>query len=171
MKVFSFLIVPIFVLSTHARATILSSLAAQAQAQAQTRAEKKMGREISRVEEQLRKAIVKRDVKSLDKLLAEYYADSKEGSERATGKKAALEKCKAGRLPFYEIEDDRKLTFRGSHIVQVEGMSMIKPGSLAHSERSDLGSEAHVVRLWSRESGRWSLISQTVGPAEEEGEQ
>ncbi len=165
MKFLYFLLIPIFVLAIHATATTVSS------SQAQSAAEKKLSREISRAEEQLRKAIVKKDVKSLDKLLAEYYADSREGSERATGKKAALEKCKAGRLPFYDIEEDRKLTFRGSQIVQVEGMSMIKPGSLAHSESNDLGAEAHVVRLWSRESGRWNLISQTVGPAEEEGEQ
>ncbi len=46
--------------------------------------EERVEREVNKAEDQLEQVIRKRDVASLDLLLADYYADAYEGSERAS---------------------------------------------------------------------------------------
>ncbi|MEP6743227.1 MAG: nuclear transport factor 2 family protein [bacterium] len=135
--------------------------------QSQPKVEKRLSREIDGVEDQLRKAIARKDAKSLDRLLADYYADAYEGSERAFGKKPTLAECRAGTLHYYKIDKERKLTVRGGDIIQLEGISRLNEKSAGNTGTE---SEVHVTRLWSRESGHWNLISQTVGLHDEDAE-
>jgi hypothetical protein len=131
-----------------------------------TSAEKKLERDILKAESSLGNAIAKRDATSLDKLLTDYYADAFEGGERAINKKATLARCKNGDLPFYRIKERRTIT-ASVDIVTVEGIA-------ASPERmkgaADKETEVYVKRLWTKRDGRWQLVGQTVGPAEEESE-
>ena len=131
------------------------------------RADRKLEREIRAAEHRLLKAIQKRDSASLDLLLADYYSDAYEGREQAIGKRATLAKCKRGTLHYYEIERGWKLTVRVD-LVQVEGMANeeVKPGT-----DSELASDVHVMRLWTRQNGGWQLIGQTLGPPEDESKE
>jgi ketosteroid isomerase-like protein len=152
---------------------VLTSLSAIAQpvlssaSQAtKTGSSKKLEREILKAESLLGKAIAKRDVKALDKMLTDYYADSYEGSERASTKKTALDRCLGGTLEFYRIDSERTIT-SSADIVTVEGVarSERKPQSGAESE-----SEVRVKRLWTKKNGRWQLVAQSLDSAEEETE-
>src|SRR6266851_8004577 len=128
------------------------------------RIDKKLEREIRAAEDRLRRAIEKKDAASLDLLLADYYADGYEGSERAVGKKATLAKCKSGALHFYEIEKAGKLTVRGD-LIQVEGVAQEEANTRVDNE---FAADVHVTRLWTRKNGGWKLIAQTLGAAEDE---
>jgi hypothetical protein len=128
---------------------------------------RKIEREILRSEQLLGRAIKKRDVVSLARLLADYYAATYEGGERGTGKTATLELCEAGSLPFYEIQDERKLEAR-AELVAIEGLGR-NTLSLG-TDRSDQ-TLFRVKRLWTKNKGRWLLVSQTLEPAAEESEE
>ena len=143
-------------------ASLAGQNSSRSAAAAKTSANKKLESEIKTVEGRLGKAIRKRDAAALDKLLADYYADSYEGSERAIGKKRIIDKCKSGLLIYYPIEEDKKFTVR-MDIMQIEGRSRIKE---ANGE-----SEFYVTRLWTKKDGRWQLIAQTLRPLEEKEEQ
>ena len=129
---------------------------------AKTSNDKKLEREIKTAEARLGKAIRKRDTVALEKLLADYYADSHEGSERAIGKQRTIANLKSGLLRYYQIEEDQKFTVN-AEIMQIEGVSKFKE---ANQE-----SEVYVTRLWTKKDGRWQLIAQTLRPAHEEAEQ
>ena len=132
------------------------------------RVDKKLEREIRAAEDRLRLAIEKRDPDSLNLVLADYYADSHEGSDRAIGKETTLAKCKSGRLHFYQIEKDRKLTVR-AELVQVTGVAREEEGKLQSD--NDFAADVYVTRLWTKKDGRWQLIAQTLRPLEKESEQ
>jgi len=125
-----------------------------------TSAEKKLEREILKAEASLGNAIAKRDATALAKLLTDYYADAFEGSERAINKKATLARCRNGELQFYGITEHRTIS-SSVDIVTVEGIG-------ENPERKN--EEVHVKRLWTKKDGRWQLVGQTIGPAEEESE-
>ena len=129
-----------------------------------TSAEKKLEREILKAEASLGKAIAKRDATALAKLLTDYYADAFEGSERATNKKATLARCQNGELPFYGITEHRTIT-SSVDIVTVEGIGENPEHNKGKTEKDE---EVHVKRLWTKKGGRWQLVGQTIGPAEEE---
>jgi hypothetical protein len=132
------------------------------------RVDKKLEREIRAAEDQLRLAIQKRDAASLNLVLADYYADSREGSDRAIGKETTLAKCKNGTLHFYQIKKDRKLTVR-AELVQVAGVARAEEGKLQSD--TDFAADVYVTRLWTKKDGRWQLIAQTLRPLEEEADQ
>jgi Na+-transporting NADH:ubiquinone oxidoreductase subunit NqrC len=129
-------------------------------------AEKKLQREILKAEASLGNAIAKRDATALAQLLTDYYADAFEGSERATNKKATLARCKNGDLRFYRIKEHRTVS-SSVDIVTIEGIAENPAHEKGKSEREE---EVHVKRLWTRKDGRWQLVGQTIGPAEEDSE-
>jgi hypothetical protein len=136
-----------------------------APAASQPRVDKKLEREILGIENQLRRAIEKRDTVLLDRILADYYADSYEGSDHALGKRAAMNRCKNGALPYYSIDENRKISVRVDLVV-IEGTSDNK----TDVDNELAGREVKVTRFWTRKAGRWQLVSQTIGPLEEESE-
>ena len=125
-----------------------------------SRIDKRLNREINKAEDQFEQAIHRRDVTSLDQLLADYYADTYEGSERALSKRAALARCGAGTLDYYKIEAGKKLTVRGD-IIQVEGIARTE-----QKMETDMKTErdVHLKRLWTKKNGRWLLIAQILKP-------
>jgi hypothetical protein len=142
----------------------------------EARPSKKVAREILKMESQLKQALAECNTGLLDRLLADYYADSYEGSERAVGKKWTIERCKVDSVPYYSIDEDLKLTVRAD-IVFVEGISKVKPNSGTHTDaglETDAGrenrerEEVRVKRLWTKKDGRWLLIAQSIEPAKAE---
>jgi hypothetical protein len=143
-------------------ATSFAGQQSKGAAPAKTPNDKKLKREIKSAEARLGKAIRKKDTVALEKLLADYYADSREGSERAIGKQRAIANLKSGLLRYYQIEEEQKFTVRVD-IMQIEGVSKFKE---ANQE-----SGVYVTRLWTKKDGRWQLIAQTLRPLDEEAEQ
>jgi hypothetical protein len=129
-----------------------------------TASDKKLEREILKAENLLGHAIAKRDVTSLDKLLTDYYADAYEGSERAANKKATLARCKEGSLHFYRVKEKRTVTV-SVDIVTVEG---IAAGSAQKESEDEKAATVHVKRLWTKKGGRWQLVGQTLGSADQD---
>jgi hypothetical protein len=140
---------------------------------------KKVAREILKMESQLKQALAKCNTVLLERLLADYYADSYEGSGRAVGKKGTIQRCKDDSVPYYSIDEDLKLTVRAD-IVFVEGISKVKPNSGIQTDagrEADAGrddsrntrerEEVRVKRLWTKKDGRWLLIAQSIEPAKE----
>ncbi len=136
-----------------------------ATASSETSADRKTEREILRMESQLREAIARRNVALLDRLLADYYADSFEGTNHAVGKKGTLARCKGGDLRYYSIDEERRISVRAD-IVTVEGIT--RSGHRTEGRESDR--EVSVRRLWTKKDGRWQLVAQTIGSNEEESE-
>ena len=164
MRLFK-LILPLIVM-TFLPGTAPATLSAAAPQEPKTQSAKKLEREILKAENLLGKAIVKRDATSLDRLLTDYFADAYEGEERAEIKATTLARCKEGTLLFYRIDDEREIEARAD-IVRIEGIAKLPRKSAAGSEQN---SEIRVKRLWTKKSGRWQLVAQTIGPVDEESE-
>ncbi|MGA9997241.1 MAG: nuclear transport factor 2 family protein [Pyrinomonadaceae bacterium] len=132
---------------------------------------KKIEREILKMESQLKQALEKCNTASLNRILADYYADSEEGSERAVGKKWTIDHCRDGEVRYYSIDEDRELSVRVD-IVFIEGVSKVRPnpGASAGRDEKEREKEVRVKRLWTKKGGRWLLIAQTLGPMDEETE-
>lgn len=128
-------------------------------------ANKKIEREILKAENQLKQALEKCNNASLNRILADYYADSYEGSDRAVGKRWTIDHCGDSQARYFSIDEHREISVRVD-IVFIEGISKV---------RSDAGSkegekEMRVKRLWTKKDGRWQLVAQTLGPVAEESE-
>lgn len=136
----------------------------------ETHPNKKIERELLKMESQLKEALEKCNTKSLDRLLADYYADSYEGGDRATGKKWTIEHCRDGVVPYYSIDEDRELSVRVD-IVFIEGISKVRPDDKAGRDNKEREKEVRVKRLWTKKNGRWLLIAQTLEPMDEETEE
>jgi len=158
MKLLALFFVPLLLIPINVSAQSRS----HSSKETKTAVPKKLEREILKAEASLGRAIVKRDATALGKLLTDYYAESFEGSERALNKQATLQRCKGGLLRFYGITSER--TIRSSvDIVTIEGLT-------AKEEETKHGSEEvmHVKRLWTKKAGRWQLVAQTIGPADQD---
>jgi hypothetical protein len=131
-----------------------------------TASEKKLEREILKAELSLGKAIARRDVIALDKLLTDYYADAFEGSERALNKRATLARCRDGSLHFYKINEERTISL-SVDIVTVEGNAAAPDEKKTQREKER---DVHVKRWWTKKDGRWQLVGQTIGPADDDSE-
>lgn len=129
------------------------------------RIDKKVRREILKMEANFGRAIERQDAASLNRLLADYYADGNEG-ERAMAKKATLAHCKAGTLPYYRIQAERKFNAR-SGIIEVEGISRRKQTLVTDNDSPEL---IRVRRMWTKKEGNWLLIAQTIRPVERDAE-
>jgi hypothetical protein len=158
MKLFNVLLVLSFLLLVQVMAQTGARPAAVSTSK--SRIDKRLEREINKAEDQLEQAIRKRDVTSLDLLLADHYADAYEGSERAVSKRAALARCGAGTLYYYKIEDEKKLTVRGD-IIQVEGIARMEQKMETDTKTE---TDVHLKRLWTKKGGRWLLIAQILQP-------
>ncbi|HCX31550.1 MAG TPA: hypothetical protein DHU55_17535 [Blastocatellia bacterium] len=158
MKLFNVIVVLFFLLSVQAIAQTGAS--PPAVSTSRSRIDKRVEREVNKAEDQLEQAIRKRDVASLDLLLADYYADAYEGSERGFGKRATLARCKTGTLDYYKIADEKKLSVRGD-IIQVEGRARVKEKSGTDTE---METDIRLKRLWTKKGGRWLLIAQILQP-------
>ena len=134
-----------------------------------THPSKKMERELLKAESQLKEALEKCDTKRLNLLLADYYADSYEGGERATGKRWTIDHCRDGVVPYYSIDEDRELSVRVD-IVFIEGISKVRHDAEADRDNKQREKEVRVKRLWTKKRGRWLLIAQTLEPLDEETE-
>jgi hypothetical protein len=132
----------------------------------QTASQKKLEREILKAENRLGKAIASCDATALNKLLTDYYADAFEGSERAFNKKATITRCKNGTLHFYRVNEKRTVSVNAD-IVTVEG-NAAAPTQKETQDKKE--TDVHIKRLWTKKDGRWQLVGQTVGPAEDESE-
>jgi len=143
-----------------------STVSQGASPKAKAASQKKLEREILKAENLLGKAIARCDAAALNKLLTDYYADAFEGSERASTKKATIARCKNGTLHFYRVNEKRTISV-SADIVTVEGNAAAPPQkeTQAHKE-----TDVHVTRLWTKKDGRWQLVGQTVGPADEDSE-
>jgi hypothetical protein len=130
------------------------------------RIDKKVQREILKMEAIFGRAIERRDAASLNRLLADYYADGNEGGERAMAKKATLAHCKAGTLPYYRIQAERKFNAR-SEVIEVEGISKRKQTLVTDNNPPEL---IRVRRMWTKKDGNWLLIAQTIGPVQPDAE-
>ncbi len=154
--------IKVILLSVFLSATSLAGQRSNAASPAPAANDKKLEREIKTAEARLGKAIRKRDTVALEKLLADYYADSQEASERAVGKQRTVANLKSGLLRYYQIQEDQKFTVRVD-IMQIEGVSKFK--------EANREAEMYVTRLWTKKDGRWQLVAQTRRPREEEAEQ
>jgi hypothetical protein len=162
MRLFHLTLIVAFMTSLPAVAQ--STVSEGAAKKPKTASQKKLEREILKAENLLGKAILKRDVTALDKLLTDYYADAFEGSERAATKKTILARCKDGSLHFYGLNEERSITV-SADIVTIEG-NAAAPGE--KETQAEKETDVHVKRLWTKKNGRWQLVGQTVGPADEE---
>ena len=158
MKLFNVIMLLFFLLSAQPMAQTGPSPSAVSTSK--SRINKRVEREVNKAEDLLEQAIRKRDVASLDLLLADYYADAYEGSEHASSKSATLAKCRAGTLDYYKIKNGKNLSVRGE-IIQVEGLAKIEENS-----RNDRETETDIrlKQLWTKTGGRWLLISQILQP-------
>jgi Domain of unknown function (DUF4440) len=132
---------------------------------AELRADKKLEREILAVENQFRLALNNRDTTTLDRLLADYYSDSFEGSDRAISKKGTLARCRDGLATYYAINSKRKVTVRVDLVI-IEGISNVSSVSSGTDEKE----QTWVKRYWTKKDGRWQLVSQTKTPMDAESE-
>jgi hypothetical protein len=159
-------------ISTLALLLIMSSLTSAqkgrkspAPATSPTVVSKKLEREILKMEREFGQAIAKRDTASLARILADYYADSYEGSERAMSKRGVIALCRDGALPSYAIDEDRKISV-SADIVFIEGISKVKSAPAAGADRESENEEkgvreVRVKRMWTHTS-RWQLVAQTI---------
>jgi ketosteroid isomerase-like protein len=145
-------------------ASAQSTVSKAASPKPQTASQKKLEREILKAENLLGKAIARCDVAALNKMLTDYYADAFEGSERALNKKATITRCKNGTLHFYRVNEKRSVSV-SADIVTVEGNAAAPTQKETEAKKE---TDVHVKRLWTKKDGRWKLVGQTVGPADEE---
>lgn len=158
MKLFNVIVVLFFLLSVQAIAQ--TGARPSAVSTSKSRIDKRVEREVNKAEDQLEQAIRKRDVASLDLLLADYYAEAYEGGKRAFGKRAALARCRKGTLAYYKIEDEKKLSVRVD-IIQVEGLARMEEKAGTDTE---MATDIRLKRLWTKKGGRWLLIAQILQP-------
>jgi hypothetical protein len=131
-------------------------------------ASRRIQREILNAESQLKQALTKCNTASLNRLLADYFADSFGDSEKAVGKRRTIDSCESRAVPYYSIAEHWKLSVRGELVV-IEGIAKRKViGLQTDIETDNQNSEVRVQRTWTKQSGRWLLVSQWTGPAEEE---
>jgi hypothetical protein len=131
----------------------------KASSTSQSRVDKKLERDILSAENQFRQAIAKRDAALIERILADYYADTYEGSDRAVSKKLAVTRYQSGVLPYYSIDENRKISVRAD-IVVIEGISHTQKS--VTNDVASSGRQTYVKRLWTKKQGSWQLIAQTL---------
>ena len=131
-------------------------------------AKKRIQREILNMEGQLKRALAKCNATALNLLLADYYADSFGDSESAVGKQRTIESCKTGSVTYYSIIEHLEFSIQNDLVV-ISGIAKDHSNTLQTDVASTQpAKEVRVKRTWTNKSGRWLLISQWIGPEEEE---
>lgn len=142
-----------------------TSAEAQKEAGSTKPVDAKTQKEIRAMEDQLRVAIEKCDEGVLGQLLADYFADSIEGSEKATNKAGTIARCKAGKLFFLALGDEKELS-RSAEIVTIRGVAAAIENKM-RTDDVERPKAFRVRRLWAKKSGKWLLILQERAPIEE----
>jgi hypothetical protein len=135
----------------------------------ETAVDKKTEREVLAMENQLRKGITKPDTALLKRILAEYYADSFEGSERAAGKNWAISHAGDPAIPYFSIDENRRI-FRRADIVFIEGFSEARARAGNDVDEKKKPEKLRIKRLWTKKEGKWLLIAQTKKLMEDDEE-
>jgi hypothetical protein len=123
-------------------------------------------KEIQAMEDRLRAAFEKCNEGDLDQLLADYFADSVEGREQATNKAGMIARCKAGKLFFLALGEEKELS-RSAEVVTIRGVAAA-PENKIQTDDVERPKAFRVRRLWAKKSGKWLLILQERAPVEEE---
>jgi hypothetical protein len=129
-----------------------------------TKIDPKTEAELLQAEDRFVIAIQNRDANALSELLTDYYADSRGDDERAVTKHGSIDRARAGKLPVYRIEKERKL-IRSGDTFTVEGLA--EDARPVRSEETRKEEWVHVRRLWLRQGDRWLAIAQVITPEEE----
>jgi hypothetical protein len=132
-----------------------------------TAVDKKTEREVLAMENKLKQGITRPDATLLKRILAEYYADSFEGSERAAGKNWAISHAGDPAVPYFSIDEDRRI-FRRADIVFIEGFSETKARAGTDVDDKKRPRKMRIQRLWTKKSNKWLLVAQTKKPMEED---
>jgi hypothetical protein len=133
----------------------------------ETAVDKKTEREVLGMEIKLKHGITKPDARLLKQILAEYYADSFEGSERAGGKDWAISHAGDPTVPYFSIDKDRRI-FRRANIVFIEGYSVVRALTSNDVDEEKKPHKMRIKRLWTKKGNKWLLIAQTKQPIEED---
>jgi len=128
--------------------------------------DKKTEREVLAMENQLKQGITRPDTTLLKRILAEYYADSFEGSERAVGKNWAISHAGDPAVPYFSIDEDRRI-FRRADIVFIEGFSGVRARA-GNDVDEKKPPKMRIQRLWTKKGSKWLLVAQTKKPMEED---
>ena len=121
--------------------------------------------ELLQAEDRFINAIRNGDAKELEKLLADYYADSAADEERAMNKQGALARVAAGNLPAYPIEAKGRRLTHSADIFTIEGQA-----KKLRSEDSDEPPKEEwlqVRRRWTKQGDRWLLVAQRITSEED----
>jgi hypothetical protein len=132
-----------------------------------TAVDKKTEREVLAMENQLKQGITKPDGALLKRILAEYYADSFEGSERAAGKRWAISHAGDPAVPYFSIDEDRRI-FRRADIVFIEGFSEVRARAGNDVDEGKKPHKMRIKRMWTKKGNKWFLVAQTKKPMEED---
>jgi hypothetical protein len=124
----------------------------------ETKIDEKMEAELLQAEDRFIIAIQNRDVKALEELLHQYYADSFEGRGTAVTKLGTMRRASSGRLPAYRVEKARTVIRSGNDFT-VEGLAKDAAGEEGDERRNEW---VHVRRLWTKEADRWIATAQIV---------
>jgi hypothetical protein len=125
-------------------------------------------KEVLAMENQLRGAIEKCDEAVLREILADYYADALEGSEKAMTKAGTIASCRSGRLFFLALDEKIPLQ-RSAEMIIIEGIARGKQ-SEAKKEGGEKPEMFHVQRRWTKKNKKWILVMQQRRPVEDERE-
>jgi hypothetical protein len=120
--------------------------------------------ELLQAEDRFIVSIQNGDAKSLEALLADYYADAFGNAEKAINKRGAIARVSAGRLHFYRVEKEPKLSVSAGTFT-VEGLA--KDATPKVSEVTPKEEWVHVRRLWIKPDDRWLLVAQMIMPKEQ----
>lgn len=130
-----------------------------------TKIDAKTEAELLQAEDRFVNAIRNHDTKEFEELLADYYADSLAGDERALSKQGALARLAAGKLPAYRvIAAGRKLT-RNVDLFVVEGRARDLEAEV--SDENPKEGWVQVRRRWTKRGDRWLLVAQVITPEQE----
>lgn len=120
--------------------------------------------ELLQAEDRFIIAIRNGDAKALEELLDDHYFDSFANSEKAISKRGVLVRLRAGRLPFYRVEMQPKLS-RSVDTFTVEGLA--REGGREISVDYPKEEWVRVQRLWIRSHDHWLLRAQIITPENE----
>lgn len=127
-----------------------------------TKLDAKTEAELLLAEDRFVTAILERDLKVLEELLSDHYADSfGKYAKRAVSKRGVIARVSGADFPAYRVEKKRKLT-HSVGLFTVEGLakrhiSGVEPGDKWFQVR----------RLWTKTGDRWVLNGQIIVPQEE----
>lgn len=118
--------------------------------------------QIKALQKQLNEALIKRDIRTLDRLYSDDYVSMSVSSGNAN-KQQLLDAVRSGEARFDTIETtDQKVRVYGDTAVAT-GTSKTKSHSKA---KGDVNGEQQFTRVWVKRDGRWQSVSFQSTPVE-----